>query len=82
MTEYNLQQSELKKVFPKHSYKNLCTVIAKDNIDLNASSTTAKNHYHGACLPMLGFPSKEVQSKLYTSNLEMKKECRYDQIYS
>ena len=47
MAEYNLKQFDIDKVFiPKHAYKNFI-VLAKDNIDLNASSTTAANHDHG-----------------------------------
>ena len=60
MTEHNLQQSELKVFITKHSYKNLFAVVAKDDIDLNASSTTAKDYYPGTSLSMLSFPSKEV----------------------
>ena len=62
ITDYNLQQFDIDNVFiPKNSYGNAFTVIAKDNIDLNASSTTAKNHYHGTSLSMLNFPSNEDQ---------------------
>ena len=38
MAEYNLKQFDIDKIFiPKHAYKNVFTVLAKDNIDLNAS---------------------------------------------
>ena len=38
MAEYNLKQFDIDKVFiPKHAYKNVFTVLAKDKIDLNAS---------------------------------------------
>ena len=44
MAEYNLKQFDIDKVFiSKHAYKNVFTVLAKVNIDLNASSTTATN---------------------------------------
>ena len=67
MTEYNLRQFKLNKVFiPEHSYKNLFTVIIKDNL-----LTAAKNHCHGTGLSMLSFPSKELPGELYTPNREM-----------
>ena len=78
MTENNLQQFELNKVcIPKLSFKNLVTFIAKDNINLNASSTISKNHYHGTNLSMLSFTFKNVPGEINTPNHELQKEC-YD----
>ena len=55
-----LRQFEIHKVFlPTSSRKNIFTVIAKDNIDLNASSSTASSHYHGTCMSLLQFPTTD-----------------------
>ena len=50
ISEYNLQQYDIDNVY---------SVIAKDNIDLNTSSTTAKSHSHGTSMSMLNFPSND-----------------------
>ena len=39
--------------------KNVFTILAKDNIDLNARSTDAKSHYHGTSLSGLQYPNEE-----------------------
>ena len=65
MTEYNLKHFDIDKVFiPKDAYKNVFTILAKDNIDLNASSTTATNHYHGTSMTMLHFPTINAPGEL------------------
>ena len=38
------------------------TIIAKDNIDLNAISTKVKKHFHGISITSMQFPSKEKQA--------------------
>ena len=48
-----------KVILPAVSRNGTFTVIAKDNIDLNASSTTRSSHYNGTCLSMLLFPTEE-----------------------
>ena len=54
-----LQQYEKDHIFlPKLLRKELFTVITKDNIELNAPSTTAEQHYHGTCISVLQFPTK------------------------
>ena len=79
MAEYNLKQFDIDKVFiPKHAYKNVFTVLAKDNIDLNASSTTATNHYHGTSMTMLHFPTINAPGELYASNFKEQVQTRYD----
>ena len=51
-----LQQYEKDNIFlPKLLRKELFTVITKDNIGLNASSTTAEQHYHGTCTSALSW---------------------------
>ena len=42
---------------PCNLKKNIFTIIAKDNIDHNARSTTATKHYHGTSFPIFQFPS-------------------------
>ena len=79
MAEYNLKQFDIDKIFiPKHPYKNAFTVLAKDNIDLNASSTTATNHYHGTTMTVLHFPTINAPGKLYVSNFKEQVQTRSD----
>ena len=79
MAEYNLKQLYIDKVFiPKHPYKNAFTVLAKDNIGLNASSTTATNHYHGTTMTVLHFPTINAPGKLYVSNFKEQVQTRSD----
>ena len=42
---------------PSNLRKNIFTIIAKDNIDHNARSTTATKHYHGTSFSVFQFPS-------------------------
>ena len=79
MAEYNLKQFDIDKVFiPKHAYKNAFTVLAKDNIDLNASSTTTTNHYLRTSMTMLHSPTINAPGELYTSNFKEQVQTRYD----
>ena len=79
MAEYNLKQFDIDKVFiPKHAHKNVFTVLAKDNIDLNASLTTATNHYHGTSMAMFHFPTINAPGKLYASSFKEQAQTRYD----
>ena len=61
-----LRQYERDKVFiPCNLRKNIFTIIAKDNIDVNARSTTATKHYHGTSFsvfqfPLVGFPDEPI----------------------
>ena len=43
--------------FPHMLKKEIYTVIAKDNIDVNAKSTIIKQHYHGISMTTMQFPS-------------------------
>ena len=79
MAEYNLKQFDIDKVFiSKHAYKNVYTVLAKDNIYLNASSTTATNHYHGTSMKIMHFPRINAPGELYASNFKEQVQTRYD----
>ena len=79
MAEYNLKQFDIDKVFiSKHAYKKVFTVLAKVNIDLNASSTTATNHYHGTSMTMLYFPTINAPGELYASDFKEQVQTRYD----
>ena len=79
MTEYNLKQFDIDKVFiPKDAYKNVFTILAKDNIDLNASSTTATNHYHGTSMTMLHFTAINAPGELYASDFKEQVKTQYD----
>ena len=60
ISDYCLRQYEHDKVFlPKQLKKNVYTVIPKDNIDLNATSTTSTWHYHSTSMSVLQFPTDE-----------------------
>ena len=79
MAEYNLKQFDIDKVFiPKYAYKNVYTVLAKDNIYLNASSTTATNHYHGTSMKIMHFPRINAPREWYASNFKEQVQTRYD----
>ena len=43
---------------PRNLKSNLFTLIAKDNVDKNASSNTAVQHYHGISMTVMQFPSE------------------------
>ena len=49
--------------------KELFTIVAKDNIDVNAKSTKVSSHYHGISFTIMQFLTKEncgiLQEKLY-----------------
>ena len=58
------------KVFVSNTMrKRVFTVIAKDNIDVNAKSTKVSSHYHGISFSIMQFLTKEnvgvLQEKLY-----------------
>ena len=74
ISDYNLMQYEIDNVFiPKQSQGNVFSVIAKDNIDLNASSTTAKSHYHGTSMSLLNFPTRENPDIPFSKRIWTKK---------
>ena len=58
------------------------TVIAKDNIDLNARSTKVKHHFHGISMTAMQFPSKDrpgfEQQVLYDLSLKIDKNHKLD----
>ena len=44
---------------PRTLRKGTLMIIAKDNINQNSKSTTAKKHYHGTSLFIFQFPTEE-----------------------
>ena len=65
-----LKKYENDKVFVSNSMrKELFTIVAKDNIDVNAKSTKVSSHYHGISFTIMQFLTKEncgvLQEKLY-----------------
>ena len=38
---------------------NLFTIIAKDNVDVNAKATKVKGHYHGISMSIMQFITEE-----------------------
>ena len=51
--------------------KNVFTILAKDNIDLNARSTDAKSHYHGTSLSGLQYPNQETLGQCFREPLRI-----------
>ena len=49
--------NECKVFTPTPLKKNIFTIIAKDNIDHNATSSTAVKHYHGTSMTVIQFVS-------------------------
>ena len=57
-----LKKYDLEGVFvASHLTLETFTIIAKDNIDLNAISTKIKKRFHGISMAIMQFPSKENQ---------------------
>ena len=52
------QFEEEKVILPTCTRKGIFTAIAKDNIDLNSTSTTRSSHYHGTWMSILQFTTK------------------------
>ena len=55
--------------FTGNSRKNLFTIIAKDNVDVNSKSTKVGQHYHGISMTIMQFLSNQdyigLQQTLY-----------------
>ena len=65
ISETMLSQYERDGVFlPSVLKKDIFTMIAKDNVDFNAKSSTASKHFHGTSMSVLQFPSFENPSPL------------------
>ena len=66
-----IQQYKLEGAFiPSNLRKNVFTIIAKDNIDHNARSTTATKHYHGTSFSVLQFPSLDMPGTVLSNSIE------------
>ena len=50
-------------IFPSKLRKFIFTVIAKDNCDLNATPSTASQHYHGKSMSVIQFPSDKEKGE-------------------
>ena len=48
---------------PRNLRRNLLTIVAKDNIDQNARSTTATKHCHGTSFSIFQFPTLEQRGE-------------------
>ena len=68
------QFEKFKSFIPGSSRKGIFTVIAKDNIDLNSSSSTATSHYHGTSMSILQFPTKDTPGIEYKYSFDMKEK--------
>ena len=70
---YDSQRSQYERdgvLVPCVMRKNLFTILAKDNIDLNARSTNAKSHYHGTSLSGLQYPTAENSGSVLARTYE------------
>ena len=70
---YDSQRSQYEQdgvLVPCVMRKNIFTILAKDNIDLNARSTTAKSHYHGTSLSALQYPTVEHPGEILSRNYQ------------
>ena len=71
-----LNKYEINDCFVPDNIKNgIFTVVAKDNINLNARCTIVKSHFHGISMSVLQFPSyfNPGQSQEYN----IVKECDF-----
>ena len=59
--------------------RNVFTIIAKDNIDLNARSTKVKDHFHGISMTQMQFLSKDVLGDVQQPLYNLKKMMESDQ---
>ena len=73
IAEKELKKYELNGCFiPHNTILNIPTIIAKDNIDLNARSTIVKSHFHGISMSVLQIPSRFNPGVIQEHNLD---EC-------
>ena len=61
-------------VFTGNSRKNLFTIIAKDNIDVNSKSTKVGQHYHLISMTIMQFLSNENYNGLQQTLYDLSKE--------
>ena len=61
LSDVQIKNYELPGVFTSSLLrKDIFTVFAKDNIDFNATSSTAAKHFHGTSMMVMQFPSRNV----------------------
>ena len=53
---------------PKQSCKSLFTVMAKDNINLNAASASATGHFHGTSMFIFNFRTENFDGEPLSYN--------------
>ena len=57
LSDAQTESYELTGIFsPNPLRKSIFTVVAKDNIDFNATSSTAVKHFHGTSMTVMQFP--------------------------
>ena len=61
-------------IFTGNSRKNLFTIIAKDNIDVNSKSTKVGQHYHLISMAIMQFLSNENYNGLQQTLYDLSKE--------
>ena len=60
LSEVQIKNYELTGMFmPSPLRKDIFTVVAKDNINFNATSSTAAKHFHGTSITVMQFPSHD-----------------------
>ena len=62
LSKLSIYQYYINGVFTARSLKkNVFTIIAKDNIDKKARSTTVSSHYHGISKTIMQFPKPDIR---------------------
>ena len=60
LSDVQIENYELTGVFsPNPLRKSIFTVVAKDDIDFNATSSTPVKHFHGTSMTVMQFPSAQ-----------------------
>ena len=65
VSDSSVHQYSMDGVFAP-SNKGIFTLVAKDNIDQNARSTTAGRHYHGTSMIIMQYPTKDNPGQVQT----------------
>ena len=60
-----LEKYDRDRVFIGNTRLDLFTIVAKDNIDVNARSTKVASHFHGISMTIMQFPS---ENNFYSNN--------------
>ena len=80
-----LKKFDNDEVFIRNSRKNIFTIIAKDNIDVNSKSIKTGQHYHGISMTIMQIFSNEnyngLQQTMYDLSEESSRKLELPQSY-